>query len=216
MGVTSAWAISAHDDAFIAHLAPRLLPLIEAAAADPSARGRWRRWQENPLPDHRTWRRAHGGGGPEADAVHSFHELTSVGEHLADLYGGAPGEEGFWLVEDVWERAEDPERMFLSIHTKEYAVSALFHAIGPRRAALLPGWCGNFLLSSAEVQEALPRVERALTFTPGERAVAERRIWLDHRPGERGEESLLDGPLRQLRQAAEAGLGVCGVAVHIY
>ncbi|MET7477152.1 hypothetical protein ABZT17_22660 [Streptomyces sp. NPDC005648] len=49
----------------------------------------------------------------------------------------------------------------MSVQSKEWAVAALFHAIGPVRAALLPGWCGNFLLSSAEVRATLPDVERA-------------------------------------------------------
>lgn len=89
---------------------------------------------------------------------------------------------------------------------------SFFHAVGPDRAALLPGWCGTFLLTSAEVRATLPDVERALAFRPVDRAVAERRDWLEYSAGE---ESVLDGPLRLWRLAARRGLGLCGVSVVI-
>ncbi|MEU0371038.1 hypothetical protein ABZ070_12390 [Streptomyces sp. NPDC006283] len=129
------------------------------------------------------------------------------------MYGGSSPDDDFWLVRDVWERGEDPERMFLSIQNKDYAIASFLHAVGPRRTALLPGWCGNFLLTSTEVRQTLPRVELALSFTPEERRAVQERDWLDYLPDE---ESVLDGPLRQWRQAAEAGLGLCGVALTIY
>ncbi len=207
MGITSAWAVSAHNDAFIDELAPRALPLVAAERSEPGARERWDRWQQAPLPDHRTWDRA------DADAVGSFLQLTAGGEHIQKMYDGMSREDEFWVVDDVWQRGEDPERMFLAIQSKDYALSSLFHAIGPRRAALIPGWCGNFLLTAAEVRRTLPRVERALTFTAAERAAAEDQDWLDY---DADEESVLDGPLRQWRQAAAAGLGLCGVNLHIY
>ncbi|MER6457212.1 hypothetical protein ABT270_32085 [Streptomyces sp900105245] len=45
-----------------------------------------------------------------------------------------------------------------------------------------------------------------------DRAVAERRDWLEYSAGE---ESVLDGPLRLWRLAARRGLGLCGVSVVI-
>ncbi|MEU7260632.1 hypothetical protein AB0B21_33210 [Streptomyces rimosus] len=215
MGITSAWSISAHDDAFIAAMAPRLLPLIAAEQENPIARERWDRWQREPLPDFRTWWK------PgvrtcqeEAEAVHSFHELTASGEHVQKMYDGLSPEDDFSLITDVWEQVDDAQDIFLSVHTKEYALRSFFHAIGPVRAALFPGWCGNFLLTHAEVRATLPAVERALGFTPGERAMAEEQDWLDY-PGS-DEESVLDGPLRMWRQAAADGRGLCGVSVVIY
>ncbi|MGW2745051.1 hypothetical protein [Streptomyces sp. NPDC001450] len=69
MGIASAWSISAHDDAFIATLAPRLLPLIAEERDAPLARERWDRWQREPLPDFRTWWKPLGRScGREADA----------------------------------------------------------------------------------------------------------------------------------------------------
>ncbi|MEU8484032.1 hypothetical protein [Streptomyces sp. NPDC048641] len=214
MGITTAWAISSHDDPFIEGLGPRMLPLVEAERDRPGARRSWHRWHRRPLPDYRTWWNPYGqGSAEEAESLDGFWELTACGDHVQELYDGSSPDDGFWLVRDVWEETADTDVMFMSVQNKDYAVASLFHAIGPRRAALLPGWCGNFLLTSTQVQETLPRVERALTFTREEWAAAQDQDWLEYAPDE---ESVLEGPLRVWRRAAEAGLGLCGVAVKIY
>ncbi|MBL1097560.1 hypothetical protein [Streptomyces coffeae] len=214
MGVTSAWAISAHHDTFIDTLAPRMLPLIVAERAAPEAQRQWRRWQDRPLPDWRAWGESFGcHDETERADLDSFVQLTTAGEHMQELYSGGDRDDPFWIVDDVWERGADPDRMFFSAHRKDYAVASLFHAIGPSRAALLPGWCGNFLLTSAQIRQTLPLVERALGFTPEERIAAEEQDRLDYSADE---ESVLDGPLRQWRDAAAAGLGLCGAALHLY
>lgn len=201
MGFTSAWSISCHEDSVIADLAPRTAAAIEADRTCPRARHRWEAWQRAPLPDHRTW-----WTGPPAvdEAIHSFQDLTRPGRHVDDLCA-------FDVMDDLWERQPDQELMFLSVHRKAYPVSALFHALGPARAALLPGWCGNFLLTAAEARRTLPAVERALGLGPQERARAQGQLWLDSEP----RESVLDGPLRAWRAAARAGLGLCGLAFHL-
>ncbi|MFD8210243.1 hypothetical protein ACFV2S_28035 [Streptomyces sp. NPDC059695] len=211
MSFLSAWAISSHTDDVIAGLSPHLLPAMRADRAHAEAERRWHRWRRNPLPDHRTWY-SRGGEGAEGrtNAIESFRALTAPGAHVDDVCAGS-ADPSFSVLDDVWE-GQDDDGMFISVHRKEYAVQALFHAIGPARAALLPGWCGTFLLTAAQVRESLPGVERALSFTPAERAAAEARDWLDY--GE-GEESVLDGPLRVWRTAAREGLGLCGVAVHL-
>ncbi|MGW8763615.1 hypothetical protein ACWGN5_14050 [Streptomyces sp. NPDC055815] len=213
MGFTSAWGISSHTDEAVAGLSATLLPAMRADRAHPEAERRWRRWQRDPLPDHRTWYAfGSGDGDRRADpaAIESFRELTAPGAQVDDVCGGM-ADPSFYVLDDVWE-GQDEEGVFLSVHSKEYAVSSLFHAIGPARAALLPGWCGTFLLTAAEVRASLPLVERALAFTPAERAAAEDQDWLFY--GER-EESVLDGPLRVWRTAARQGLGLCGVSVHL-
>ncbi|MEV6397012.1 hypothetical protein AB0M39_19865 [Streptomyces sp. NPDC051907] len=210
MGITSAWAISAHEDDVIAELAPRFLPVIEAERNDPAARRRWDAWRRAPLPDYRTWYA--GDDGAAASAVESFRELTCAGERVIDAcYGG--GEDDFYVVDDVWGRQADPAGMFLAVHSKEYAVASLFHAIGPRRAAELPGWCGDFLLDSHEVRRSLPRVEAALTFDLRQRVAVDDQDWLDYLPGE---ENVVDGPVRVWRHAAAEGLGLCGLSLHLY
>ncbi|MEU6893585.1 hypothetical protein ABZ934_17640 [Streptomyces sp. NPDC046557] len=162
MGFTSAWAISGHTDDTIAELTPRLLPALRADSGHPDAQRRWRQWQRAPLPDRHTWHEA------DRAAVDSFYALTAPGHHLDDVCAGIT-DPTFYVVDDVWE-GQEQDGIFVSIHRKDYAVTSLFHAIGPTRAALLPGWCGNFLLTAAQVHQAQPRVERALTFTPPERA----------------------------------------------
>lgn len=210
MGITSAWSISAHDDDFISALAPRLLPLIAAERDEPLARERWERWRREPLPDFRTWWKPFGQfRRSEADALESFLELTASGEHVQKLYDGLPPDD-FSLLHGVWERITDAEDIFLSVQSKEYALRVFFHAIGPDRAVLLPGWCGNFLLTSAQVRQTLPAVEQALRFTAQERAQAEDQDWLAYGDDE---ESVLDGPLRMWRQAAAQSRGLCGVSV---
>ncbi|WP_330342555.1 hypothetical protein [Streptomyces sp. NBC_00557] len=214
MGFTSAWSISAHDDGFINALAPRLLPLIAAERDEPFARQRWERWCREPLPDFRTWWNPFGQYRQrEADALESFLELTASGRHVQKMYDGLPGDDDFSLLTHVWDLVTDAEDIFVSVKSKEYALRSFLHAIGPARAALLPGWCGNFLLTSAEVRQTLPAVEQALGFTPEERAKAQDQDWLGY--GDE-EESVLDGPLRMWRHAAAHARGLCGVSVTMY
>ncbi|MEU1076015.1 MULTISPECIES: hypothetical protein [unclassified Streptomyces] len=151
--------------------------------------------------------------GGEADALHSFHELTASGEHVQKMYDGLSPEDEFGLLTHVWDLVSDAQDIFMSVQSKDFALRSFFHAIGPARAALLPGWCGNFLLTSAQVRLTRAAVEEALAFTPDERAAAEDQDWLDY--GE-SEESVLAGPLRMWRQAAADGRGLCGVSVVAY
>ncbi|MFJ3201259.1 hypothetical protein [Streptomyces sp. NPDC086989] len=207
MGFTSAWSISSHPDSTIAELTPRLAPALRADRAHPAARSRWEAWRRAPLPDHRTWYadRAYDA------AVDSFRTLTRPGEHVDEVCNGIT-DPAFHVMDDIWEPEPDAADMFVSVHRKDYAVTALFHAVGPARAALLPGWCGNVLLTAAEVRRRLPDVERALTFTREERARVRDQDRLDY--GCR-DEPVTDGPLRVWRSAAAAGRGICAVALHI-
>ncbi|MFD8971283.1 hypothetical protein [Streptomyces sp. NPDC059593] len=205
MGFTSAWAITGHTEEGIANLAPRLLAAMRADRNHPDAERRWAEWEECPLPDHRTWydtdRRA---------AVESFLELTAPGVHVDAMCDGR-ADPSFSVVDDVWD-GQSEDSMFITVHRKEYAVSSLFHALGPTRAGLLPGWCGTFLLTPAQVAGSLPHVERALAFTSAERSEAESQDWLEYVDGE---ESVLDGPLRVWRTAAHRGMGLCGLSAHL-
>ncbi|WMX43631.1 hypothetical protein RGF97_00345 [Streptomyces roseicoloratus] len=210
MGFTSAWGVSAHPDAVIADVATRLLPAMEADRTAPGARERWAAWQRAPLPDHRTWYAVGSRGTEEWEAIEAFRDMTAPGGHVDPLCDGV-SDPDFYVVDDVWV-GQDLEHLFVSVHSKEYAVASLFHAIGPERAALLPGWCGNFLLTAAEAREALPRVEAAFAFTRAERVAAQERDWLSYGADE---ESVLDGPARVWRNAVRDGLGLCGVALHL-
>lgn len=135
---------------------------------------------------------------------------TAPGSHVDEVCAGG-ADPAFHVLDDVWD-GQNEETAFFSIHRKEYAVSSLFHALGPARAALLPGWCGTFLLTPEQVAESLTAVERAFALAPEDRAAAEARDWLSY---DAGEESVLDGPPRVWRTAADRGLGLCGVSVHL-
>lgn len=210
MGFTSAWAITSHIDSDIAELTPRLLPAIRADRGRPEAQHRWREWLDAPLPDHNTWYGPPGLATVDLAAVEAFRELTAPGRHVDDVCGGIT-DPAFYVVDEVWE-GQTLESMFISVHSKEYAVASFLHSIGPTRAKLLPGWCGNFILTSAQVRRRLPAVERALTFSATERVTADTQDWLDYSDGE---ERVLDGPLRVWRAAAHHGLGLCGLSVHL-
>ncbi|MCX4986083.1 hypothetical protein [Streptomyces sp. NBC_00572] len=204
MGFTSAWAITGHTDEGIANLATQLLPAMRADRESPDAARRWQQWQRAPLPDYRIWYENHGA------EIDSFRALTAPGSHVDEMCSGGT-DPAFSAVYDVWE-GQSEDSMFITVHRKEYAVSSLLHALGPRRAVLLPGWCGTFLLTAAQVAEGLRHVERAFAFTPEERAAAEAQDWLDYAAGE---ESVLDGPLRIWRTATHRGMGLCGLSVHL-
>ncbi|MFE6834951.1 hypothetical protein ACFVFI_08930 [Streptomyces sp. NPDC057705] len=213
MGFTSAWAISSHTDDDVARLAPRLLPAMRADRLQPEARRRRLEWQRAPLPNHDTWHAP--AGSPDATladvhAVESFRALMAPGRHVDEVCDGT-ADPSFYVVDDVWD-GQSRDGMFISVHSKDYAVASFFHAVGPARAALLPGWCGNFLLTSTEVRRHLPLVERALSFTAADRAAAQAQDWLDY---SEGEEHVLEGPLRVWRTAARSGSGLCGLSVHL-
>ncbi|MFQ6196998.1 hypothetical protein [Streptomyces sp. NPDC000405] len=144
------------------------------------------------MPDHRTWYSSTAEDSTLAEAVTAFRQLMAGGEYMQTLYDGATPEDEFYVADDVWARDESPERMFLAVQSKDYAVASFFHAIGPERAALMPGWCGNFLLTADQVRETLPDIERALSFTSKELAAVVDQDWLDYAPDE---ESVLTGPL---------------------
>ena len=209
MGVTGAWTISALEGPVIAELSPRFLPIIEAEGSDPDARRRWNEWQRAPLGDYRKWSHT---DSPWSEGLRAFHELTWISERVGSACYGSVGDK-FCVIADVWERQPEPDQMYFCVKRKENPVAALFHAIGPERAAQLPGWCGNFLLAPAEVRESLPQVERALTFNPEERHAIDDQDWLDY---DSDEENIVDGPLRVWRWAAATGLGLCGLATYVY
>lgn len=204
MGVTALWVITAHDDGSVAQVAARMAPLVEAERSRPEVRAAWDAWRRSPLPSWRLWR-GFAEDTPEWAAIRSFEGLTSPGPVDA-LY-----HDEFSPLDDVWNAHDPAVRPYVGGGSKSYVVTNLFHCIGPRRTEPLPGWCGNFALTAAEVRSTLARVEDAFTFTPDERASAESE-WYETPD----EESPFDGPLRCWHGACEAGLGLIGVSLHIY
>ncbi|MGW3246347.1 hypothetical protein [Streptomyces sp. NPDC001070] len=62
---------------------------------------------------------------------------------------------------DLMPQAQDAG-VFVAAARKAIPAAALFHGLGARNSALLPGWFDDFLLVGAEVAAALPRAARAL------------------------------------------------------
>ncbi|WP_328914396.1 MULTISPECIES: hypothetical protein [unclassified Streptomyces] len=109
---------------------------------------------------------------------------------------------------------EGGEGLFCATARKASPAVALAYALGPTETLQLPGWFGDFLLSSEQVLTALPKAENALDLTRDQRAavVSRAREWMtfmgddpDH-----DAEQLIDGPLKVLRSAARTGNAVAG------
>lgn len=199
MGMSSFWAVGALGDEDVAELAPRAVPAIEATAARALAVGAWKRWERDA---------ARGGG-----AVPVWRPDGYTTEEALHLYGMVDDSAFDALdgcrelhVMEWWDRFDDSVDPYVTSVRKGNPVAALFHGLGPVRAAALPGWAGDAVFTSAEVRRLLPAVEGAQALTGAERARVVARIgdWLyDEEP-----EELLDGPLRVWRDAAGAGTGL--------
>lgn len=116
-------------------------------------------------------------------------------------------------VMDVFPQ-EIGEDLFCATARKADPSAALAYGLGPAATLQLPGWFGDFLLSSEEAAAALPKAEKVLDLT-GERraaAVSRMREWMTVMVDDPGHdvEELLEGPLRVLRSAARTGNGVAG------
>ncbi|MEE1783224.1 hypothetical protein PUR71_09890 [Streptomyces sp. SP17BM10] len=107
--------------------------------------------------------------------------------------------------------AQEGEGLFAAAARKANPFWALAYALGADAALLLPGWFGDFLLTSAQVRACLPRAEEALALTGARRREVIERVhaWLDGLGDDPAHDAdaLLDGPLRVLRHAARTGRG---------
>ncbi|WP_143675840.1 hypothetical protein [Streptomyces milbemycinicus] len=200
MGLSGFWLMGALGDAEVAELAPLAVPAIEATAARSAAVGTWSRWERDA---------ARGGG-----AVPVWREdgyTTEAALHLYNMVDDsafdAMDTTGKLHIMNWWDRLDtDPVEPFFESVRKDNPVAALFHGLGPERAAMLPGWAGDAVFPADEVRRRLPAAEAALAVSGAERERALARI--DDWPGEKEAEALLDGPLRVWRETAEAGLGL--------
>ncbi|MGR3938148.1 hypothetical protein [Streptomyces sp. BRA346] len=199
MGMSSFWAVGALGDEDVAELAPRAVPAIEATAARALAVGAWKRWERDV---------ARGGGAVPVWRPDGYN--TEEALHLNGLVDGSAFDAMDSACElhvmEWWDRFEDSVDPYITSVRKGNPVAALFHGLGPVRAAALPGWAGDAVFTSAEVRRSLPAVEGVLALAGPERDRVVARIddWLC----DEGPEELLDGPLRVWRDAAGAGLGL--------
>ena len=204
MGMSSFWAVGALGAEDIAELARRAGPAIEAAAARPSAVAAWERWERDA---------ARGGGAVPVWGADGYH--TEAARHLFDMVNDSAFEALDRSCElhvmEWWERFDPDIEPYIGAARKDNPVAALFHGLGPARAAALPGWAGDAVLTSAEVRRLLPAVEGALAVTGAERTRVLARI--DDWKFDEEHEELLDGPLRAWRNAAGAGAGLLSARI---
>ncbi|MFG3252662.1 hypothetical protein [Streptomyces sp. NPDC048172] len=199
MSSSGLWVVGAMSGADIARLAPDTVPAIRHAAASPVLAAAWRRWERDAAP---------GGGAVPVWREDGYN--TDEALRLLDMVNGSPLDAldslGALDVIDWWNELDTDIEPFTSSARKDNPVAALFHALGPERAAALPGCLGDAVLTAAELRAALPRVEAALAFTAPERetALARAADW----PEAEDPAALLDEPLRVLREAAASALGL--------
>ncbi|WP_236245282.1 hypothetical protein [Streptomyces sp. CC210A] len=211
MGATGAWVVGVIPDAAARELAQRYGHPVGPGHGDPSPEvGRVLAWWRN-------------GGGEESYFARRTDpsdplEPTPAAYRFADLVEAAHASSDTADTDAMRDASTAlmPEAvgtgLFVATARKANPVAALYHGLGPRRSALLPGWFGHVLLSADEVRAALPRYEEALLLPDGERAAVLSRIadWMtamgDAPDADAAE--LVDGPLRVVRHAAAAGSGV--------
>lgn len=212
MSWTGRWTIAAINDADVRRLRKRFDAVVNARRSDPAVVEAWRRWAAGPSLEP--------GYFPDGDSSDLFRvaprpSVTAFMELACGWPVAAPSDPDLVReCRDAWDLRVEP---FGFTCRKDHPVAALFHGIGPERAALLPGWFGDFILSAKEVRRTQAQVERALGSEPITRitSVIPIREWL-HGMGEDTSSdpeiaALLYGPSRLWQNAASLGLGLVGV-----
>src|SRR6478609_6236294 len=209
-GTTGVWVVGALPDRDAAELPGRFAHLVGADGFPgwPDGFGETLAWVGRDCDGEALLR-------PEA------RSLTPAGVRFADFVRGANQEHPATQAmrnASLALLADHPSATSCTVEARGTGpVAALHYALGAAAAALLPGWFGDFLLTADEVRAALPDAVRALDLDGERRDRVLDRItaWTtcasddpddpDARYFAAGE--LLDGPLRVLRHAADAGMG---------
>jgi hypothetical protein len=184
MGLPGIWALGAVSPETVVALSP-LRTAIEVAARENATA--WQRWAADP------------------EDFGLLAELVDTSPF--DLMHGVAD---FSCVR-VWERTDRDIEMVFAVLRKTDQVSALWWVLGPERAAALPGWCGDMILTPEEVRTALPAIERAFTWTPTRSAAV--LAELTEIVEAKNAEQLLTEVPRLWREAAAAGRGIVATRV---
>ncbi|GAA1236474.1 hypothetical protein GCM10009665_28240 [Kitasatospora nipponensis] len=188
MSFLGMWCLVPMQADAITRYAPDLLPAVEEEAAHPSS-GDLLRW----------WREV----GSTEESRHRFVEAaapSALDERICRVY-------------EAWECGRDEALPYLAVSCRNsYPAAAMAFALGPERFAHLPGWIGDLVLTPEQVRRTLPAIERAFTWSTGDRAEAERLLTAALRDeGDREDiDALLDGVPPVWRAAAGAGRGLLG------
>jgi hypothetical protein len=211
MSWTGLWTIAAINDADVHRLRTRFDAVVNVRRSDPAVVEEWRRWAADPNLEP--------GYFPDGDSANLFRvaprsSVTAFMELASGWPLTDPSDPNLVReCRDAWDPSVEP---FGFACRKDHPVAALFHGIGPERAALLPGWFGDFILTAKQVRRTQAQVEGALGSEPITRitSVIPIREWL-HGMGENTSTDpeiagLLYGPSRLWQNAVSRGLGLVG------
>jgi hypothetical protein len=200
------WTVmQVRDDVLQPHRA-RFAGLLDAHADDPEVRVALQRWRSKPELV-KGLRPTNPGQTPAYlvldEPSTSFHHLSSG----HPIFFADPD----WVYTMLAGLAEPGVEKYFVVTDRLNPTAALFHGLGPARAAALPGYFGSFLLNAAETREALPAVVQAFTLDAAEReaAVIRMRDWATMGDDLDAEALLRDFP-RVWEEAVQNGLGLCG------
>ena len=140
-------------------------------------------------------------------------QLTEAGSAFADLFWDTTSDE---LVNEVMTAAGVAgESGCCCVGARKGAAAAAFYqALGAAQAVRMPGYLGDFLITTDQAAAALPELERLLAGARREGLVERVGRWLDHAANGSASEAseIVDGVLRVFREAVAQGLGVAAVS----
>jgi hypothetical protein len=205
MGASGMWVLLVARDEDLEPYRARFAALLAEHAARPDVQALWRGWRDQPELVH----------GYTAEPGGTHRSLDQPNEAFLHLGAGYPiADPDLDLVRDCQNLAEDGRDAIVVNTRKVDPVAALFHGLGPARAASLPGFLGNFLLTSAEVRAAEPAVAEAFRLDQAERAAVLGRIeqWLETGDTGTPAEQILRAVPAIWGRATRLGLGVCATS----
>jgi hypothetical protein len=184
MGLPGIWAVGATSPETVATLTSLRAAIATAARTNAAA---WQRWAADP---------------------EDFGLLAALVD--TSPFDRMHGVAGFSCV-DLWERTDPDIETVFAILRKTDQVAALWWVLGPKRAAALPGWCGDMVLTPAQVHAALPAIERPFTWAPARSAAV--LAELTEIVEADNAVKLLTGVPRLWREAVAAGRGIVATRV---
>ncbi|WP_131803646.1 MULTISPECIES: hypothetical protein [Pseudofrankia] len=183
MSVSMLWAVSAVDAQVLDRWGPIWTSLFDGYASRKDLQAGWQRWLDHGQPDA------------------SFAEIFSAVTHDC------------W--QELWTFAHECTSEVLTdvqVTRRRPAPEALFYAIGPARARLLPGFLGNFILTPSQLTAALPDIQAAFAFSQLERDQVLGRVeeaLLDSAPCD--VDDVLDTLPRRAQWAADHAMGLASI-----
>jgi hypothetical protein len=196
------WVLLVAPDEDLGRYQARFAALLAEHAARPDVQALWRGWLANPALVHGYTVRPDG-------RSRYLDEPNEAFLRLGATYPIADPDLG--LVRDCQNLAGDGRDAVVIVTREVDPVAALFHGLGPARATRLPGFFGNFVLTSAECRAAEPAVGEAFGLDDQEQAAVLDRIdqWLETGDTDKPAEQILRAVPAIWGRATRLGLGVC-------